>query len=662
MVGSYIRCLILGLAGTTLMMAGATRASAQSPVRVVARTDDPAAGTPAGTTFSTFSTAVINSLGTTAFVGTVKGAGITADNDSGLWSATPGALSLVARENALAPGTVGDVRFAQFQFPSLNNLGQVELFAQLRGSGVNAATAYGTWAGLPGTIQLGHRSGNPLPGINPAFDASIGAFPVYSNTGSIAFTGIYDDPNLPGSEFGIWAGPPGAIAAVAIPGQHAPGFAAGVTFRNALVPTISSGGQIAYQASIQGTGVTLSNDSGIWLHSGGTSSLVVREGNAAPGPGSLNSFGGTFGEPAINASGAIAFTNTLTGPFVTSDNEHALCAGLPGNLSLVAREGGTATGASPGVVFDDFHSRPLIGGSGAVVDAVKLRGNGVTMDNDDGIWANPTGVFSKVAREGDPAPETAAQFKTLGSPTTNYYGQTAFHAFVNDASTSSGIWAVDPFNRLVLVAGQGQSLRLGQGDERTVLGTSLLVGSGGQDGRSSSFNAASQLAFSVSFEDGTSAAVVARVGGTARVSDIAPVLGSAAVNGYGLGSPATAGDVVSVLGDSGFIRFAEVAPAGGLAQILLDFNGTDSGVAAALAEIAAGADLYGYAFTQLGGGDFQAMLEVLSMETTPQFFYWNILNIGNVDLQRVQFVPEPSTAALIGLATMVFAGRRRRRV
>ncbi len=659
-----IRFLSWSALAACMLLAGACVVLAQTPMHVIARDGDPAPGTPGGATFKGFSQVVINNLGVTAFVGGLAGSGVTTDNDTGIWGGTASSLGLAAREDASAPGALGDTRFAQFQFPSLNNLGQVEFFAQLRGSAVNSGNGYGTWAGLPGAIQLAYRNGDPLPGVNPGINVSTAAFPVYSNTGQVAFAGIYEDPNLPGAQFGVWAGAPGVITAVAVPGQQAPGFAAGVQFRSALLPTINPGGQVAYLARVEGPGITINNDAGIWLRTGGSSSVAVREGTAAPGAGSFVAFGDVFGEPAINASGAVAFTSTLAGIPVNADNERALYAGQPGSLSMVAREGGTAAGTSPGVVFDEFGARPFISGSGAVVAQVKLRGDGVTPDNDDGIWANPTGVFTRVARQGDTAPETSASIFALGTPTANFHGQTAFQVSLTgngiDPSNDSGIWAVDPFNRLVPVARKGQPLRLGPGDDRTVSGLQLLSGSGGQDGRSSSFNAASQLAFSATFLDGTSAAVMARVGGTARVSDIAPVLGGAAVNGYGLGTPATAGDIVSVLGDSGYIRFASVAPAGEPAQVLLDFAGTELGVQAALAEIAAGADLYGYSFTPLPEGDFQAMLEVPSLGLTPQYFYWNILNIGGVDLQRVQFIPEPATLLLLFVGGAALARRRNR--
>ncbi len=639
----------------------ARSAPAQSPVQVIAKAGDSAPGI-AEASFGGFAAVVVNSTGSTAFQATLTGPGVTVENDSSLWRAAGGLLSLVARENVQAPLTPVGTRFAEFQFPILNNVGQVAFLGRLRGAVVNSTNEYGIWAGLPGGIQKAFRNGDPVPGIDSVFDVST-AVPIgYSNTGQVVFGGIYDDPALPGSQFGLWAGSPGAIVAVAVPGQQAPGFAQGVEFASALLPAMSPGGQIAFLARVAGPGVTLANDQGIWIGTTATSSRVVAEGSAAPNT-TLASYGNP-GIPAINDAGQIAFTNTLTGPGVNGDTERAVFAGAPGSISLVAREGGSAHGAPAGVVFDDFNDLSLISGSGAVAAQVKLRGTGVTTENDTGIWASPTGVFTRVAREGDPAPGTSGTFSILNPPTMNFHGQVAFRATLTgagvDESNNGGIWAVDPFNRLVRVLREGEAARLAPGDDRVLspTGVSLMTGSGGQDGHSSAFNSASQLALALHFQDGTSAAVLARVGGTARVSDIAPVLGPSAGNGYGLGTPATAGDIVSVSGDAGYIRFADVAPAGSPIQILLDFSGTDAGVAAALAEIRLGEAWYGYQLTELGPGDFQAMLQLTSHGTVPEFFYWNILNIGSVDLQRVQFVPEPATALLLA-ASLVLVCRRR---
>lgn len=654
-VRTSVVCVVVG----TLLCSD--RARAQAPVQVLARDGDTAPGA-GGAALNGLGRVVINSTGSAAFSAGLTGNGVTPDNDSSLWRSAGGILTLIAREDVQAPGTPVGIRFAGFQFPAINNLGQVTFLGNLRGGTVNDTNEYGIWAGLPGGIQKAFRNGDPVPGIDATFDVSVGVPFGYSSGNQVAFTGIFDDPAAPGSQFGIWAGAPGALTPVAVPGQQAPDLPAGVRFRDALLPAMSPGGQISFLATLAGPGISLGSDQGIWIGNTSTSTRIAREGAAAPDT-TLATYG-NFGIPSINDAGEIAFTNTLTGPGADSNNQRAIFAGAPGAIALVAREGETALGTTPGVVFDDFSERTLITGAGVVVSKVTLRGAGVSSDNNDGIWANPTGPFTRVARQGDPAPGTGALFNIVGAPTANFHGQAAFRGTLSgpdvNNSNDAGIWAVDPFNRLVLVAREGDSVRLGLGEDRILSsnGVLLVADSGGQDGFGSAFNSASQLGLAFNFEDGTSAAIISRVGGTARVSDIAPVLGAAINNGYGLGLPATAGDIVNVAGDTGYIRFADVAPAGTPMQILLDFGGTDAGLAAALAEIAKGTDWYGYQFTAMGPGEFQARLDLTSAGSTPQFFYWNVLNIGNLDLQRVQFLPEPNTLLLLAIAAGAARARR----
>jgi hypothetical protein len=175
---SYIRCLGWTALAVSMFLTEPSVGLAQMPVHVIARDGDPAPGAQSGVIFKGFSSVVINNLGATAFVGGLEGPGITADGDTGLWVGTANSLGLAAREDASASGALGDTRFAQFQFPSLNNLGHVEFFAQLRGSGVNAGNGYGTWAGLPGSVQLAslNFSVGDVVGENLNIDILIEAF------------------------------------------------------------------------------------------------------------------------------------------------------------------------------------------------------------------------------------------------------------------------------------------------------------------------------------------------------------------------------------------------------------------------------------------------------------------------------------------------------
>ena len=87
---------------------------------------------------------------------------------------------------------------------------------------------------------------------------------------------------------------------VALTGTQAPGLPAGVNFSFlAGNPQLNDAGQVAFSSFLAGTGVGSTNDEAIYR---GTT-LVARDGNAAPGlPAGVN-FGGLVGSPQLNEIG-----------------------------------------------------------------------------------------------------------------------------------------------------------------------------------------------------------------------------------------------------------------------------------------------------------------------------------------------------------------------
>jgi len=101
-----------------------------------------------------FRTLEVNEAGTAAFAAAVNGSDVDVSNDQGLWATDPeGRLRLVAREGQLAPGTVGDVRFGWYFFPTshdslfynaaLNNVGHVAFLAPIMG--IDVPPRLGNW-------------------------------------------------------------------------------------------------------------------------------------------------------------------------------------------------------------------------------------------------------------------------------------------------------------------------------------------------------------------------------------------------------------------------------------------------------------------------------------------------------------------------------------
>ena len=142
---------------------------------------------------------------------------------------------------------------------------------------------------------------------------------------------------------------------------------------------------------------------------------------------------------------------------------------------------------------------------------------GFTGPGSSGIWSEGSGTLSLIARPGDPAPGTGAGvvFAGLGNPGLNDTGQTTFWGVVGgpgvNSTNDTGIWAEDPDGLLTLVAREGDLLEVAPGDQRTFAFLNLILGSGGEDGKSSGFNDQGEVAFQALFTDGASGVFVATI-------------------------------------------------------------------------------------------------------------------------------------------------------
>jgi hypothetical protein len=146
---------------------------------------------------------------------------------------------------------------------------------------------------------------------------------------------------------------------------------------------------------------------GVWREAAGGLAPVLIEGQHAPGTGPEVVFSDLTRfnlPPAFDPSGYLAFRSPLAGPGVTVDNNSGLWMADPlGNLHLVAQEGQPAPGTAPGVVFDNLSlTLPLVvSGSGQTAFMAALRGTGVNAGNDIGLWADTIdGQLRLIAREG----------------------------------------------------------------------------------------------------------------------------------------------------------------------------------------------------------------------------------------------------------------------
>jgi hypothetical protein len=335
----------------------------------------------------------------------------------GAWAGT----TTVVLTGSAAPGTGSGLSFATLSVPQLSNAGQVAFAATLSGAGVTTLNNNGIWR----DSFLIAREGNAAPGTGSGVTfAGLSASPQLSAAGQVAYRATLTGTGInPANDASLWLD----SRLIAQTGSAAPGAGEGANFASlSSFVTANAAGQVAYQASLNGTGINSGNDGGIWRDN----SLVARTGSAAPGTGS----GVTFKFVSlqnINAAGQVLYLASLNGTGINSTND----AGIWRDSTLIAREGDAAPGTVPGVRFLD-HSDSRLNASGQVAYRARLTGTDINSSNDTGIWRDS----SLIARTGDAAPGTASgvSFSSVFSPQINDAGQVLFRGELSGAGVTSG--------------------------------------------------------------------------------------------------------------------------------------------------------------------------------------------------------------------------------
>ncbi|XAL99601.1 hypothetical protein OT109_18730 [Phycisphaeraceae bacterium D3-23] len=361
---------------------------------LVAREGDPAPGTDPASVFTGFSGPYLNSAGQVAILG---GAGA---GGGGIWSERTGVLGLTVRSGDPAPVGGAGVNLGSINGFVYNDAGQTGFRGYLSGPGIHNDNSDGIWLQTDGVVSVVAREGNAAPGTGVVFSHM--STPIMNGSGDIAFQARVNGGGI--NEFNnetLWLHTGGALTLVARGGQAAPGAGPGVAFmRLYALSGINDAAQLAFHATLTGAGVDDHNDSGIWAQLSGAPELVARAGDAAPGTGPGVVFDG-FNNPFLNAAGQVAFEATLDGTGVDDTNDRGMWSQGSGSLELIARSGSNAPGTDTGVLFRAFSS-PVFNNAGQTAFFADLEGTGVDFTNDEGIWAtNLAGQLTLVARSGD---------------------------------------------------------------------------------------------------------------------------------------------------------------------------------------------------------------------------------------------------------------------
>jgi hypothetical protein len=179
----------------------------------------------------------------------------------------------------------------------------------------------------------------------------------------------------------------------------------------ANIPSVNGSRQVVFRTDLSGNGTTSTTNVGLVGGTIGATTLLAREGGTASGqPAGVNWSDFTF--PRINDAGTIAFTSTLVGAGVTSANNEGIWRGpLAGPYGIVALRGGSAgiTGV-PAAVFNDIFAETVrLNSTGTLGFFATLTGAGVLATADRGLWlSSPAGVLTTVAIENDQAPGVIA--------------------------------------------------------------------------------------------------------------------------------------------------------------------------------------------------------------------------------------------------------------
>jgi hypothetical protein len=164
-------------------------------------------------------------------------------------------VTAVALSGNLAPGAGGAV-FNTFGAPSLNNNGETQFLASLRGPGVTGSNSRGLFT----SSQLVVRTGDTAPGTGGATFSGLGSHSLNDRGDAAIRVTLSGAGSGPDNETAIYTFSSGSANLVARGGDTAPNSDGAKYWDLIGATSLNSRGQTVYQASLSGPGVTEEND------------------------------------------------------------------------------------------------------------------------------------------------------------------------------------------------------------------------------------------------------------------------------------------------------------------------------------------------------------------------------------------------------------------
>lgn len=271
--------------------------------------------------------------------------------------------------------------------------------------------------------------------------------PVLNDAGQIAFVAYLTDtaggPGTPTDDSGLFLYDGGEVVQLAREGQPSPdGDGVFGLFRPLFEPGLNSNGRVVFHHPLRNSanGEFFSWGAFAVDADGSDLSVLIRDGNVAPNGNDVVSY---VNSPAITDNGLVTFG----GRFVASDplGESVVFRGdvNAGEVGIVAREN---ENPPEGDGLYNLINSGDINEAGHVVFTSTIKRNGL---DEEGLYlAGPDGTTTKVARLGDPSPDSDEVVSVIPTrPSINEAGQAVYGAVLADcmscAATSVGIFRYD---------------------------------------------------------------------------------------------------------------------------------------------------------------------------------------------------------------------------
>jgi hypothetical protein len=338
-----------GVSGVSAANASGLWAQGTSGLALVARQGDQAPGLDPGAKFASFQQFALPDAGGLVFLAKVSGTGVTSADNAGLWAVDGGGVvQLVARK--------GDTI-------SVNGTDK-------------KITAFTLFSKVP---------------------FSAGQTRSFATDGGLLFRATFSDLStaLLSKDFGSTT-----LNVVSYNNEVLTIDPIGAKL-NPITGAVNADLAVAFRSSLSGGGVTLGDNQAVFLRDSGGLKIVARKSFLAPDTSGVI-FGG-FSDPAINDNGEVAFRATLkgTGGVNVTGKAFGLWLGDANTLALAVRQGDAPPSVPGSVKFAKF-TQFCAPAEGGLVFLANIAGTGITTANNQGLWQRDAdGSLDLLVRKGD---------------------------------------------------------------------------------------------------------------------------------------------------------------------------------------------------------------------------------------------------------------------